>query len=642
MTKTNTEIEDMLHKGWVEKYGVMWRPWNGIPRPDWMIERDAYLRRYGCDQSEEWMGESEHFERYITHLFGHAECDQPYVRNPNTERISQAYFGYKYVALAGHVSSGKTRKVAFDAVGEFLADPKRVGVLLTSTTIPDSRLRIWGDVERGWNYAKAFYAAFFSKLLGKKVNGADYMPGELISSSAMIRFRDPETGDKDDARGLKLIPGSKEAADEGINRLKGFKAPVLRLKADELSDLSPKVVEASYSTLSVVTDFKVIASLNPGDIFDPGGVFCRPKEGWESVDCTTLDKWETERGICLRFDAEKSPNVVLGYCKYPGLIERQVLEEQRKWLGDNSPLFQRNYRAIWPTGGRADSVFTIGEVFEHGGKDKAIFTEIITPAVGVDPSFSHGGDRCPWVVVWMGFDENKRMIVEYGGTHYLDDNLDTQADKKIQIVNRIHEQAKKFRWRDGTLSQLNPRCFGIDTTGAGDVIASWLTEKWAGASNIHKVCFSDAASDVRTSNLDAETGRERFEDKMSEIWYTGKDLLRGGQLRNLPDSIIDQIRSRNYMDRKGRIKLETKKDMKKRIGMSPDEADAFFIALDVLVQHFNLRAGLKPAKSPPKKPKDPHAPDFSPLMKKPGKSQNAIRLMTKFNIKRELPNQWKR
>ena len=66
-----------------------------------------------------------------------------------------------------------------------------------------------------------------------------------------------------------------------------------------------------------------------------------------------------------------------------------------------------------------------------------------------------------------------------------------------------------------------------------------------------------------------------YSDKATEMWARMRDwLINGGAIVDDPDLEVE-LTGREYQhDRRDRLQLEQKKDMKKRIGHSPDWADA--------------------------------------------------------------------
>jgi len=74
--------------------------------------------------------------------------------------------------------------------------------------------------------------------------------------------------------------------------------------------------------------------------------------------------------------------------------------------------------------------------------------------------------------------------------------------------------------------------------------------------------------------------KEHYEDWGTESWAHLRDLLQEGEIELMDDEdLVGQLSTRKYtLTSKGKIKLESKKDMKKRGLRSPDRADAVVLA----------------------------------------------------------------
>ena len=103
------------------------------------------------------------------------------------------------------------------------------------------------------------------------------------------------------------------------------------------------------------------------------------------------------------------------------------------------------------------------------------------------------------------------------------------------------------------------------------------------------------------SLTDKAPAHERYANRVSELWWTGKELIRNKQLFGVPRDMIREMTERLYTTEKGigmRIRVEPKQDMKARIGKSPDISDAAFILLELC----RVRCGLIPSDRIPDDP----------------------------------------
>lgn len=561
-----------------EKYGVRFNPLRDPQTnrpmcaiPDWKIEARMYL----CAKEKApkgWLGKAEHFMRMMTYLLSASK--KPFQWNPNAKRIVQAYFDHDFVAIAGHGGSGKSETIAIISIGEFVSSPEDTAILVTSTSLSESRSRIWGRIEVYWQDVCDYFG------------GEQNTPGELVSSSGLIRYKLGNR--KDDTRGIKLVPGKESEVREGVGRMKGFHAKRVRFMADELSDLSHKLLEAAESNLFTNPDFKMAAAFNPASFFDPAGVFSEPKDGWGSVNVITSDGWDTKRGYCIRFDGEKSPNVLCkdGEKLWEGLLTKEKLEDRRKFLGDNSPIFMSQYRGSWSEVGLADGIYSEAEIIKYRGMSKVeVWTSAKTKAGGFDPSFVHDGDRAVLVVGDVGKAisfEKDLPCADCTETIYLDERLDTTKDKKEQVVTNLKAACIKHN--------LDPTYLAMDATGGGDVFATLMSRDPFFSNKFMKVQFGGEASQMIT---DGRKGVDKFVNMVSELWYAAKSLLRMGQIRGLRPEIVREMTLRLYEESgsKKKVKIEPKKDMKTRLnGRSPDAADAYFLFIHAARSRLGLRS----------------------------------------------------
>lgn len=87
--------------------------------------------------------------------------------------------------------------------------------------------------------------------------------------------------------------------------------------------------------------------------------------------------------------------------------------------------------------------------------------------------------------------------------------------------------------------------------------------------NVHRIISS--ASPIN---------KHKFYNIRDEMWWTVRELFQNKQIPMVVDEeLICELSALRYKpDSKGRIKVESKEDMKKRLGKSPDKADMFVMA----------------------------------------------------------------
>ena len=89
--------------------------------------------------------------------------------------------------------------------------------------------------------------------------------------------------------------------------------------------------------------------------------------------------------------------------------------------------------------------------------------------------------------------------------------------------------------------------------------------------------------------IDANTGKPKFYNIRAEAWWKAAEMLSSGNVKSenmtfvvacpgLDETIAQQLLFPSYDFRDGKLLIESKADIKKRLGRSPDHADMFVIA----------------------------------------------------------------
>ena len=99
----------------------------------------------------------------------------------------------------------------------------------------------------------------------------------------------------------------------------------------------------------------------------------------------------------------------------------------------------------------------------------------------------------------------------------------------------------------------------------------------------------------------------RYANRVSELWSIGKELIRCDQLRNITKEMADEMTVRKYKDNKAmdggsRIRVESKVDMKRRTGKSPDYYDSACCLVELCREKHGLSSIDKPGNHTPGKP----------------------------------------
>jgi hypothetical protein len=480
----------------------------------------------------------------------------------------------RYLGIGGAASSGKSHVFAAWALVNWMCAPSETKVLLTSTHLAGARDRIWGSVLQ-------------------LIDDIPNHPGRIVDSIGLISYFDAAKGKSFSTFGLKLVSADKKQGQRKIGKLIGGKAPRVLLIADELGEISESVQEAFSSNIATNPESQMIGLSNPASKYDPFGVFCLPKGGWDTVDVINDYGWKMQiGGEYVRLDALQSPNFSLSDEEgegYDYLPSQRTIDEALESLGATpeeaakSSGFLRMFRAVFNDSDNAETVYSLAEINKAGAtRDvKLKQSELIA---GLDPSFSSGGDATMLKFLNIGYDASGQYCVRFGEAIRIYEDVTNKIEpRNMQIARRVVEECKK--------RGLKPHNLAVDATGAGGPFCDILQVAWD-TNDFLRVQFGGSASDRPIKNDSSITGKERYFNRAAELFFIGKQFLLGKQLFNISADMVNQMTTRLYSATKGlkglRLQLESKQDYKKRMTHSPDETDASFVGLELARQRHSF------------------------------------------------------
>lgn len=583
------------------KYGIRWEPIkaaNGQPIakcPEVMIEQyclksyNTLKKQYPDNILMSW---EEHFQRFVSLIWDNEHTQYRFTWNPYAKRMLKEAVAHRFLGVSGHASSGKSQFGAIWGLGNFLISPTDTRVLVTSTSLQEAKLRVWGVIEQYWDEAEKYFARVSASL-----NSPPSMPGKLVASSGKITGF--INGKSNDLVGLTLIAGGKGNDGDASTKI-GFKSQgKLILVADELPLLTHKLYGATSNLLSV-DGFQMIATGNFTSSFDPFGMFVEPKEGWKSVT-EDMYEWETRiGGYCIRFDGEQAPNVIAKKELYPNLLTEKGLQEIKERHGEKSPDYYRQIKSFPCPTGQENMIYSepelIGNFADHRGNTP--WLKRPTPIAFIDPAFSENGDSAAAAFALLGDAQIAgKPVTIFELVEVID--LMTKVDAKRKDYDRNEQLADLFI-NECNLRGVAVEDRGLDSTGAGDPFATILAIKMG--RGFQMVPFGGAASDRPVSVTDTRPGKDRFVNKVSELWYVGKEFVISGQIRGLDPETILELINRTYKTIGSRIQAEPKEKMMDRTsGRSPNRGDAWAGALEVARRRYKFtaaaRAAIRPVKA---------------------------------------------
>ncbi|MCS7338617.1 MAG: hypothetical protein NZ739_10335, partial [Verrucomicrobiae bacterium] len=450
---------------------------------------------------------------------------------------------------------------------DYFCWPECTTVLCCSTTRERLEDRIWSEVKKFHKLAKQRFP---------------WLPGTVIEGRLRI-VTDEKQEDlgRDVRNGWIGIPVKRGESTVGIGDFAGFKNKRVRLIGDELSLLEQVFIDA-LSNLSKNKNFKVIGLGNPKDISDPLGQLAEPAPelgGWASgIDLTPGTKtWRTKwpNGIAIQFYGPDSPNYD-GKLGVPLITAEQIARDERIY-GRDSIWFSMMNLGQFPRGQMAKQVLTRELCVQNNATAQPRWADNNrVKLAALDPAFaSPGGSRC---------------ILVFGelGTEIPDPNQPGSTHKQVLAVTEIinvplslaspepvEHQIAKFVNEQLRMRAVPPHNFFYDSS-----MRTALTVA------LHKFC----SEEVVPVDLNGPPSQDYVSDTIripckdyyfkfvSELWYNVRLVVESGQLRGLTEEAVTEFCAREWTyTGTNKIEVEPKENVRRKLGRSPDLADAISI-----------------------------------------------------------------
>lgn len=475
----------------------------------------------------------------------------------------------KVTVLMGPGSSGKTHTAAWVYLVGYYCSPQDTCVLVSSTDIRGLELRVWGELKKLHQEAQERYP---------------WLPGYLLDSKHAISTDDLEDGTVRDLRkGIIGIPCVQNGKFVGLGKYSGIKQKHMRLIADEAQFMGGSFL-SSFANLDKNEDFQAIILGNPNDPMDPLGKAAEPREGWSkymAVEKTTV--WDTRfmNGRCVNLIGTDSPNFDPATLnKFPFLINEAKIKNTLSFFDATSLEYRSQCIGNMSIASLERRVITRELCQQFHVRDDVIWRG--TPLVKIASlDASYGGDRCALGHGEFGENVEGRQILSVSKPII----VPIKGGKGTVIEDEIAEFVMAYCIRFG----ISPENFFHDSTGKGSLGTS-LSRIWSDRTNpvefggkptdrpvtLDHYTFDNALGIRRLKRCD-----EHYSKFVTELWYTCRYAIEADQVRNLTDDVIEEGCLREWERVKDyKIELESKEDMKVRVGRSPDLFDQFAILVE--------------------------------------------------------------
>lgn len=311
---------------------------------------------------------------------------------------------------------------------------------------------------------------------------------------------------------------ARTARKESPEAFQGFHSKHLLFVADEASGIDDVIFEVGQGAMSTA-GAKTILTGNP----------TRTSGYFYNAFHKNRKRWWTRRVSCLECIEEGVP-----------WVSKDYPEEVADEFGLESNVYR--YRVL-------------GE-FAKEDDDSVIPLHEIEASVGRDVSLA---GKCVWGLDVARFGDDRTALVKRFGNTVLERSQYWRGKDLMTVSGMVKKEY------DETPKRLKPHSINVDSIGLGAGVADRLRE------------LGLPVFDVNVG--ESAPNDDKFVRLRDELWWKGREWFLGRDVKLTDDDVlVGELSSVKYgYTSSGKIKVESKDEMKKRGVMSPDIADAFLL-----------------------------------------------------------------
>lgn len=483
-----------------------------------------------------------------------------------TDRIVNAGCLEQWIALAGCSGSAKTHNVSGFAAAWWLCDPLNSSVIFCSTTTKALKKRSWAQVQD-----------CFTRIPGPRF-------GNFIDSQML--WQAEKGDDKHAIMGVAVEEGSTIKVADNI---KGVHTKRQMVVITEATSVPHAIVEACTNLYAYPEqaggEFILFMEANPRSWFDEFGQFMEPDKGIKSVGPDD-EEWETKpqlngrKGICIRFDIEKSPNLDFPEDK-PVSKHLPTHARVRKIAGNtgykDSPSYWSNERGFPPPEGLNKNVFTETSLETNEVYSLHQFSGESMEIIGAfDPART--GDKPTLRFAALGTLMSGELGLEWMKPIFLTVNAGLRNPINYQIIEQIRLACSQVIYR-GQLRVCPFSNLGIDATGGGADFCD--TAQRVLSMDIIRIEFNGACSEEACNFEDVRPANTVYRNKRAEMYFRTRDGIESGQIKGIDKETAKEMITIEYDDSRRLIVIISKEDYKEKFKKSPDATDTGIILTEV-------------------------------------------------------------
>jgi hypothetical protein len=470
--------------------------------------------------------------------------------------------------VLGAAAMGKTYTLICYCLLDWLRDPEYTEIKIISTTGGHAKSQSFSTLQR-------LYQAAIIPLPGLSMDGfVGLNPKDRHSAITLVAIPQGEDG-RGVLQGFHPVPRSRPHPMFGaMSRVRAL--------LDEAEEIPVGVWEGVSNLLASAWGaeaVKVACATNPRDVTSKLAQLAEPTNGWTTLNMDTDKEWvSAERWNVLRLDGIECENVAQRELIFPGFLTWDGYQKFALELGGQSPKYLTFGRAMYPLSALQNTLIPYSLLEAVIGQ--FIFDQRTVGCSGIDLAFE-GGDR---IIVFVGkygraigFQPLKGQPVLWKKPRYCvqaDQYYEMPKERTIALASSIEIRLKGL--------QIHPDWTTCDRTGVGTGAHDALCEQWSPM--VRGVMWGAEAGAYKILADDHDYSVEIYDGITTEMYARVRKFLEFGFLAFHPQiltaQLFKELSGRRYQPApkgpsgKPRIRLEPKKEFKRRLGWSPDIADA--------------------------------------------------------------------
>jgi len=503
---------------------------------------------------------------------GHLVVEAGDLKNYWLIRMAIGFCHHKRLGLLGCASAGKSYALAAYTYTFWKSKPMDTSVYISTTSAEAGEARAFGTV-------KDLY------------HRDQFRIGKLINSLRLITLDEETKGETGDAERdyrncvkAVLIKSGAEGKNV-VGTIVGRKNRNVIWGCDEAGFMDAGILDARVNLFS--NPFAQFIYVGNGPIEgDPIYIDGEPHgvewpDGWRSVDPDVHTHWPSRTGRVLYFNGRKSPNMQLPVGArpvFPGMMDREKMAEiELAAGGEDTPIYWRQVVGLSPGVDIPDKLITHKLLESNRAFEMALWGgSPLKVVAGLDVGFRADGDPCSIDFIKVGKDTDGRTVAE------------CERDAMLLIPSVKSKDAFEPQIAKKVIAECRKRgChyLSLDVTGDGGIMLQHI-ERVAREEQyelmVVPISFSGSADDSVVIPDQKKLAKDQFANKMSQIWGQFRLCVINKVVRGCDplSAAVKQLVGRKFVtDDKKRFLVEPKKEYKKRLKRSPDQADARTLAM---------------------------------------------------------------